>query len=185
MEKNYICDGTKYMYGKKSYIIMPLPFFDLPETLDVEGYTLLRKSSFHVSLLYVKDLVSIYEVSKSNVVGSADSKNGNIEQSILDCFCRSVKSTDIDFVKFTGEFRLAKDGERVTLVALCEVSGLKELSESFKRDLNIEIPEQPTHVTLYTLQPDIGIGLNSPEAMSSKSVRVEVVGGVGKGLGML
>ncbi len=174
MTKNYICNSSKYAYGK-GYITLPLPLLDIPETITVEGQTLYRKSSFHVSLVCVKDLVS------------ANAVNGNdevIEQSILDCFCSAIKSIDISFLNFSGEPRLAKDGERVTVVALCDVSGMQELVKYFTHNLNIQLPEQPTHVTLYTLQPDAGIGLNSPEDMRSKSTQIEVPESVRVSLGL-
>lgn len=132
---------------------------NVPDTIIVEGETLHKKSSFHVSLVCVKDILS---------------KNPGIEQEVLDGFCSFAEKKDISLVRYTGEFRFARHEERRTLVALCEVSNLRELSESLGRKLGMILPSQPTHVTLYTLQPDAGIGLNSHADMESKSISVDV-----------
>ncbi len=155
--KNYICDGTKFIYAK-GYIGLPIALEGLPETITVGGQALKRKSTFHVSLLCVKELLL---------------KKAATEQTILDQFCFFTKDHDISFIKFTGEFRHARDSERQTLIALCEVSSLKEFFTALAGHLGIEIPPQLTHVTLYTLQPELGIGLNSAEEMAAKSVLVE------------
>lgn len=154
---NFICGGTKFKYSK-GYIGLPVEIKNLPETISILGEALQKKSSFHVSLLCVKDIL----------VNSPDS-----EQKVLDLFCNFVANKDISFVRYTGEFRIAQNEEKKTLVALCEVSNLEEFSKTLSGRLGIEIPPQPTHVTLYTLQPDIGIGLNSRGDMEQKSTLVE------------
>lgn len=156
--KNYICGGTKFAYSKR-YIGLPVEVGSLPDTVTIEGETLQKKSSFHVSLICVKDILS---------------KNPGVEQEVLDEFCAFVKQKNISFVRYTGEFHFVRHEERKTLVALCEVSNLLEFSEILSRKLGMTLAPQPTHVTLYTLQPDAGIGLNSPADMETKSVLVEV-----------
>lgn len=157
-QKNHICGGNTFAYSK-GYIMLPIEIGALPATISVEGETLQRRSSFHVSLLCVRDMVEKY---------------GDLEKRILEFFCSFVKDHDISFIKYTGEFRFTQNEERKSVVALCEISNLKNFSESLGRELGIDIPPQPTHVTLYTLQPDAGIGLNSSADMSEKSVPVEV-----------
>lgn len=156
--KNYICGGDKFAYSK-GYIGLPVEVGDLPDTVIVEGETLHRKSSFHVSLVCVKDILS---------------KNPDVEQEVLDAFCSFAEKKNISFIRYTGEFRFAQHEEKKTLVALCEISNLLEFSESLGRKLGMIFPLQPTHVTLYTLQPNAGIGLNSPADMETKSILVDV-----------
>ncbi|MCR4263754.1 MAG: hypothetical protein NUV98_03500 [Candidatus Roizmanbacteria bacterium] len=169
-ERNYICGGNKFTYSK-GYITLPVEINDLPESILIEGETLYKKPSFHASLLCVKDIIEKHG-------------NGNMEERILNFFCSFVKENDISFVKYSGEFRFAKSEERKSLVALCEISNLKKFSESLGQELGIEIPPQPTHVTLYTLQPDVGIGLNNPAAMEEKSAPVQVPEVIRHGLGL-
>jgi hypothetical protein len=100
--------------------------------------------------------------------------NPDKEQVILDHFCNFVAKNDFSFLRFNGEFRLAKSEDRETIVARCEVTNLDKFTASLSGTLGIEIPPQPTHVTLYTLQPDLGIGLNSSVEIETKSAVIEV-----------
>lgn len=168
-EKHYICGGNTFTYTK-GYIALPVEISDLPESIEIEGETLHRKPSFHVSLLCVKDILEKY---------------GDVEKKILDFFCSFVKDNDISFVKYTGEFRLAKSEKRKSVIARCEISNLKKFSESLGQELSVEIPPQPAHVTLYTLQPDVGIGLNDPKAMEENSVPIQVSDDVRCNLGLV
>ncbi|KKW40003.1 hypothetical protein A3I46_01640 [Candidatus Kaiserbacteria bacterium RIFCSPLOWO2_02_FULL_54_13] len=167
-EKKYICGGDTFTYNK-GYITLPVELNGLPETLSIEGETLQKRASFHVSLLCVKNILSSHP---------------DLEEEILDLFCAFTKENKISFVAYTGEFRFAQDKERKTLVALCAVSNLKECSELLEEKLGIDIPPQPTHVTLYTLQPDAGIGLNSPAEIEGKSVSIQVSEEVRDALGL-
>ena len=149
---------------------MPVTIENLPETVIVNGTILHRKSSFHVSLLCVKDIVA---------------GNGiEIEQKLLNVFCSFVGEHNISLVSYLDEFRFAEDAERKTLVVRCTINGLKEFFSYIESSLGIVVLSQPTHVTLYTLQPNIGIGLNSLEAMESKSTQVQVSAEVKKILGI-
>jgi hypothetical protein len=156
--KNYICGGSKFSYSK-GYIALPVEVGVLPETVVIEGETLQRKTSFHVSLLCVKEILE---------------KKPDAEQHILDTFCAYVADNDISFAGYTGEFRFAQNEERKTLIALCNVTKIADFSRALGEKLGLSLPIQPTHITLYTLQPDMGIGLNSPEDMAQKSIMVEV-----------
>lgn len=156
--KNYLCGGTKFAYSR-GYIGLSVEVNNLPEIVIVNSETLQKKSSFHVSLLCVKDILAKH--------------NNILEQDILDAFCDFVQENDVSFTRYTGEFRLAQDGERKTLVALCEVANLGKLFQVLNKKLGITLPLQPTHVTLYTLQPEVGIGLNSHADLETKSALVE------------
>jgi len=156
MEDKYICASDKLFYGSK-YIALSLEVEGLPEKVSIQGMTLQRKSSFHCSLLCVNNILGL---------------QSDLEDQILTFFCSFAKENDISFVRYTGEFRYAVDGERRSLIALCEISNLAKFSNALGEKLGMQIPEQPTHVTLYTLQPDAGIGLNSREEMETKSTTV-------------
>jgi hypothetical protein len=162
--KNYICNGNAFAYSK-GYIGLPVVVERLPETLTIKGETLQLKSSFHVSLVCVKNILE---------------QLPDAEQEIIDEFCRFSKENEVSFGNYTGEFRFVEDGDRKTLVALCEISNLTHFADQLSKRLDIEIPCQPTHVTLYTLQPDVGIGLNSLQEMQQKSYQVEIPDSVSK-----
>jgi len=169
MSKSYICDTQKFTYSK-GYVALPIEIEGLPESIVVDGVELMKRSSFHVSLLYTKDIL----------IGNED-----LEQKVIDFFCFFAKENDISFVRYTGEFRFVELDERKTVIALCKISNLKEFSEALGQEFGFDVPPQPTHVTLYTLQSDAGIGLNSPVAMEQNSNSVELSDNVENALNLI
>jgi hypothetical protein len=157
--KNCLCGGTKFAYSR-GYIGLPIPMIALPETIIIEGETLCRKDTFHVSLMYVNKILN---------------KKPDAEQMILDEFCVFVAENDISFIKYTGEFRFALQKEKKTLVAMCEISNLHKFSKQLSDKLGVEVSAQPTHVTLFTLQPNMGIGLDNLNDLEAMSVVVQPI----------
>jgi hypothetical protein len=51
--ENLICNSSNITYDK-GYIALWLEDYPLPDTVDIEDTTLLKKDHFHVSLLCVK-----------------------------------------------------------------------------------------------------------------------------------
>ena len=155
----YICNGSTYTFDK-GYIALPLTVEGLPETIVVGGERFTIKSKHHVSLAHAKGIAEKYALPDG-------------EKKITELFCEFTTNHDVSFVRYTGEFRLARSEERKSVVALCEVSHIKDFPAFLKERLGIEVPNQPTHVTLYTLVFDVGIGLNSLEELAAKSSVIE------------
>lgn len=153
-----ICNSSNVTYDK-GYIALWLDTYDLPETFTCKNLILHKKDHFHVSLLCVKNILETIP---------------DIEDTVLKYFCEFQKHHPVVFTGFTGEYRLAKRDEKMSAVALCEVSNLHKFAEYLSEKINIEIHHQPAHVTLYTLQPNAGIGLNSKEELHEKSEPLEV-----------
>lgn len=153
-----ICNSKDFTYNK-GYIALRCKNYDIPETFKVDGETLLKKDSFHISLVCIKNLLDI---------------KPEIESGVLEHFCNFLQENEIKFEGFTKEFRLAKHEERTSVVALCKVSNLHKFSDYLSEKIGIVVAPQPTHVTIYTLQQNAGIGLNSPEEMDEKSKPIEV-----------
>lgn len=157
MSDKYICSGNTFTYSN-GYIGLPLRLNELPQSIEINDTTLHRKDEFHVSLLCVKNVLKVLP---------------DVENQIVESFCNFVQENDISFIRFTGELRLAEKEDRKTIVALCEIKNLKEFFNQLSSELDFDIAHQPTHVTLYTLQPNKGIGLNSPEDLAFLSKEVE------------
>ncbi len=153
-----ICNTSTITYNK-GYIALWLQNYSLPETLEIDGGILLKKDHFHVSLLCVKNILAV---------------KPDIEAIILQHFCDFLQDHALMFEGFTNEFRLATDGERKSVVALCRVSNLHKFAEYLTEKIGIKVAPQPAHVTIYTLQPNSGIGLNSSDDMEQKSIPIEV-----------
>ncbi len=140
------------------YLSLPMPlgmFAYLPETVEANGVTLAKKSSFHVSLVRVPDVARSLRKPEEWVVAR---------------FAEYAAKAPPAFAGFTGELRFAERGERKSVVALCTVPGLPEFFGALSEETGEDVAEQPTHVTLYTLQRDSGIDLTTPEAMDECAV---------------
>ncbi len=143
-----------YQYDK-GYITFPLQggmFSPFPDTITYNDETLFKKSSFHVSLVYIKEISKVIP-----------------EDTLTSFFNDFVKKTPIMFDSFKEEFRFVVDGERgrKTIVLLCTMSNLEEFFRALNQRFNTNVLTQPAHVTLYTLQKDVGIGIMSPEKMTA------------------
>lgn len=154
--KNYICNNTEYFFGN-GYIAVSVEINGLPNTIEVNGKTLLIKSEFWVSLVCVKDIVAKY--------------GENYEQKVIDFFCDFVQSNKISFSGCRDEFRYATDKEtdRETIIVMSDISNIKEFFDALNKEFGFDIETPPTHITLYALQQDKGIGLNDSLAIKEKT----------------
>lgn len=168
----------KYIYNKKytfddGYICLPLDIRNLPEQITIEEYSLQLKTEFHCSLVCVKCINSKYE------------KNfNNLESKIIECFCKFVSKNEISFIRYKNEFRLVKREERMSVVVMCDVFNLGDFFNLLEKRFGIKADTQPTHVTLYTLQPDRGIGI-SDQATLQLTTLVNVPDEVRKSLNLI
>jgi 16S rRNA (adenine1518-N6/adenine1519-N6)-dimethyltransferase len=156
--ENLICNSSNITYDK-GYIALWCGNYDLPDTIEIEGDTLTKKDHFHVSLLCVKNILETHP---------------GKEEEIIQHFCDFTQEHEIKFSGFTKEFRLATREERKSIIAMCKVSNLEAFAQHLSEKIGMEVAIQPTHVTIYTLQHNMGIGLNSPEELEEKSKLVDV-----------
>jgi len=157
--------GVEYQIGSPNMdaVGLPVSLTDLPATLEVEGATLLRRSSFHVTLVAVGHLAARQGLNAASFVPQ-----------VLESFQRYVAKTPIAFERFTGEYRLAEEGELRSVVAMCDVGNLREFLLRVGKEFDIKPEYPPTHVTLYTLQQDAGIFLTTEEELEARSHVVTV-----------
>jgi len=156
--KKYICNSSKY-YIRKGYIALECNGYEIPETFEVAGDTLHKIDHFHISLLCVKNIQKMKPYSDDEIVQH---------------FCDYIKEHEVKFSGFTNEFRLASKAERKSVVAMCNVSNLDGLAKYLSEKIGAAVPAQPAHVTIYTLQQNAGIGLNSADELEEKSEPIQV-----------
>lgn len=125
-------------------------FVDFPEKIVWDGVSLQRKSEFHVTLLQVKNVAALADASSAEAI---------------DFFNTFVARKPIEFVSIFNDFRYAKESEKKVILVRCVVSHIEELFAALNDTFDINVPIQPPHVTLYTLQRDAGIHINSLDAM--------------------
>ncbi len=151
MEEKFICNSIKYTFKKRT-ISLPVAIQGLPERLDIEGYTLSKRSSFHVSLVAIGNIIEKYNIQVPN-----------FEDSVIDDFCKFVSQNEVSFVRYRGEFRFVVQNERRSVVAMCEVTNLEKFFDLLNEKYNLQLEIPPTHVMLYTLQQNAGIFLTNSD----------------------
>jgi hypothetical protein len=152
-----------YEYGR-GYIYLPVEgLTGLPETVEHDGIVLHKKSELHVSL------VSIEKLTQKALVDAATFEDG-----CLELFNRFVRTQPLDDIVLTGELRYATKRDKRSIVAMATVAGIDELFTDLSERSNADLPVQPTHVTLYTAQPDMGISISSYDELDAISVPVEI-----------
>lgn len=150
----FICGKEKYILGgpKEDTIGLPVSFLNLPAIIEVEGLTLYLKTTFHISLVCIGKIIE-----KHNII-IPDFLN-----KVVSDFCKFTQANSIDLVRYRDEFKLASENERRSLIVMADVSNLNKFFDLVNNKYNLQLEYQPTHVTLYTLQPDKGIFLIDPE----------------------
>jgi len=160
-------DGQEYQIGgpNNDSIGLVVQINSLPEELAIDGYHLVRKPNFHVTLLPVGNLVSRYKI---NIPNAFDT--------VLQHFKKFLDQYPIRLDNFTNEFRLASQNDLRTIVAMCTIENVGHFYDSLnsKFGLNLEVP--PTHVTLYTLNGGPGIFLIDSTDIKQLTKKIENLG---------
>jgi hypothetical protein len=141
-------------------------FKGLPEVININDFRLRLKSELHISLICVKRIVPMIN----------EERTDELQAEILEAFQSFITKTPLDTFKPSKVFRLVERDERKTVVMMVEVPHLKEFFEMLSSKYDKRLPVQPTHITLYTLQHEAGIGILTTEELERDSVQVEVEG---------
>lgn len=123
-----------------------------PSEVTWNSLRLVKKEEFHVTLLHTKSTSNLAHVSNEELA------------SFFDAF---VANSPIKFLSFIDDFRYVEEDEKRTIAVRCAVSNLGELFAAFNTAFGIQLPKQPAHVTLYSLDKKVGIHINSEEKMES------------------
>jgi len=145
IEERYICNGNKYTF-RDGTITLPVSLDNLPKQIEVEGYKLALKSNFHVSLVCIGKIVEKQGISIPD-----------FENLVIKDFCDFIKNNDVSLVRYKDEFRFVAQDEKKSIVVMVEVSNMDKFFDILNRRHGLNAEVQPTHITLYTLQPDMGI----------------------------
>lgn len=154
----------RHNYDNGYISLVNIELENAPDKTTVNGNELLKKSEFHVSIMAIKNLAPLLDPDN---VGQASEL---LKQDFLDF----TSTNDLTSFTLTGEYRLVTRDERVTVVAMVDLKGVEGLFQYLRQKHNIDFPTQPTHITLYTLQPEAGIGILSQEQLETDSILVRV-----------
>lgn len=152
-----------YVYNREfEYIQLPLPsavFAEFPERVTWHGETLVKKQEFHMTILSVN---RFYDAVNTRSLEDKSSRRTEL----LALFSDFVSHNPIG-IFFTSDFRYAvKEGQR-SIVARCFSPDLSEFFAALNAQFHTHIPVQPAHVTLYARPFNLGIPINSDEAMNA------------------
>ena len=151
----------KHSYFADGYIVMDVELPDMPDTIEVEGHTLQRKHEFHVTMVSVKQVKDRPDFDE-------------LKDKVKQVFVDFAATNDLTQFRPTGEYRLVTRGERMTVVMMVTIGAMDALFDRIRTEVGLDIPTQPTHITIYSLQPDVGISLNSVEQVAADSHVVDI-----------
>ena len=130
---------------------------DAPEEVQVAGRRWFRRPEFHVTTFDPGDLAAATGVGSEKLVEIAEPLRGEL--------------TMARPIRFDGRVSAVVDPDgRRTLVAFCHVDGLEDTYVRLSALAGCTLPRPPTHVTLYTAEPDMeGIGLSTQADVDAKT----------------
>lgn len=156
---------TPYHNHDNGYVSLVLKDIgELPSEITVNEKTLLRKGEFHVSLMAIKNLLPLINAVDTNVT----------EDDLVRDFLEYQSSVELSDYTPTNEFRYVIRGERETVVGMVDVPNIEGLFEQLRGKYGVNLPTQPTHITLYTLQPEVGIGILSQDELAKDSKQINL-----------
>lgn len=154
----------RHNYDNGYIALVNIELENAPDKITVNGDELLKKSEFHVSIMAIKNLAPLLEPD------SAEKASELLKQDFLDF----AATKDLTSLTLTAKYRLVTRDERATIVAMVDLKGVEGLFQYLRQRHNVDFPTQPTHITLYTLQPEAGIGILSQEQLETSSIPIEV-----------
>lgn len=153
-----------HLYGDGYITLGNIMLRGLPDVVHVEGYELVRKSELHISLACTKRLAPLIDPARPV----------DVERELVEEFKDVATVEPLDDFELLPEFRLVQKGIKKTLIVMAFVPGLELLYDELRDRFQTELPTQPTHITLYTLQPEAGTGILSRQQLSEISHVVDV-----------
>jgi len=156
---------TKYHYHNYGYICLAVKNpINLPAQIEIDGKILFKKDELHISLMALKHLVPMINIGTNNVS----------EDDLVQDFLDYQSTTDLSQFQPSNIFHYVKRDERESIVIMADVPNLEGLFEMLRAKYGVDLPIQPTHITLYTLQPEAGIGILSQNELERDSKRVDL-----------
>ncbi len=138
-------------------VLDPGKFLDLPESLEVGGQVFQKKDEFHVTIINARGI--------ARTLAEGDVKKEDfLKEELKRLLAEYVRTHTLSFSGFVGDLRLAKTAERTSIAARCRIQGLGGYFETVRRVLNVDVPVQPAHVSLYTVTGK-AVGIDSTQEM--------------------
>jgi hypothetical protein len=129
---------------------------NLPKKINIDDEEFVIKSEFHITVLAVEQIAQLINADFTE----------DLKLEIVDYFYNFVKSTPLTNYRLTNELRMVQDGSSKTIIVMAELDDIDMLFLELRNKYSVELPVQPTHITLYTLPSDtFGIPIFSYEEL--------------------
>lgn len=151
-------------YYETGYITLPVKPGNLPDSISAEGITLYKKSEFHITLLSTKRIAKNID----------EANEDKLEAEIVEEFKKFIVDKPIKDFRILPEFRFVKRDERKTVVVMVETENLKDFFGLLRNKYKTNIPDQPTHVTIYSLDPEFGISISSKQDLERDTKVIDI-----------
>ncbi|MEX0881748.1 MAG: hypothetical protein WDZ34_02650 [Candidatus Saccharimonadales bacterium] len=131
----------------------------LPESIHLGGEKLLKKNEFHITIINTEEIAKLIDPGNSQ-----RTKTEIITQ------CQGfIEKNKLNKFKLLDQFRAVQKDVRKTIVVMCEFPDGEEFFAHLNKKYKKSLPIQPFHVTLYSLDPDVGIGIASNDQLDEIS----------------
>ena len=159
-----ICGQGRYVLGgpNEDSIGLPVSISKLPEKINVEGYSLSVRTSFHITLVAIGKIMKKYKVVVPDFIDK-----------VVDDFCEFTQKKNIDLSRFHDELKFASEKEKRSIVMMCDISSLNHFFDLINEKYGLQVEYPPTHATLYTLQQDKGIFLTDSKDIETMTKPIE------------
>ena len=143
------------------YFSLPVSLDGLPQTVRALGERWQRARRLHVSVFSPDRLAPIIGRQLGLPEDKTCQRLARARPLVLEARLRVVGEL--------GPLRVARRGDRASLLAMVNVIGLDGLYRRLSQQVGCALPCPPAHVTLYTLPGRKGIGLASQEELELAS----------------
>jgi hypothetical protein len=142
------------------YVCLPLNLSLPAKQITFRDHVFYLKEELHCSLVCIKCI--LVELSDK-----PDQEGSLLEQQILGEIEAVRQHTEPEFIGFKDELRHVTRNDNQSIIVMVNIAKLEPIFEHLRSKYSLDIPSQPTHVTLYSTIPNRGIGIQSPQVLES------------------
>jgi hypothetical protein len=147
------------------YIVWPgIRLEGLPNSVIVNDKKLVLKEELHITLVMARRLAPL--------VNGVNSET--IQNEIIKMFDDFASKNILKTYELTNELRLVERDGKMTVIVMVKVPGLEVFFDELREKYHVDLPLQPTHITLYSLSPEVGISILSDEVLQHESKPVNI-----------
>ena len=137
MKRNVI-NNNLGIYLNYGYLTLPVNI-SIVDKVKIGPKIFYSKTGYHTSLLYLGNLTETEQLKIVN-------------------FASKYK---VRLSKITNTFRSVKSGDKESIIVRVKLHGLKRLINEINKHYRYDFVYPPTHITLFNLKGQYGIGINS------------------------